>query len=58
MIGTKKNLLIGGGVGRGLCYPLRKMRKSQVQYPFYNKIIHNFIFSMIDIQIFTHGSEK
>ena len=23
-----------GGVGLGLCYPFRKMRKSQVQYPF------------------------
>ena len=47
----------GAGAHKLDRYPFRKMRQSQEKYPFYRKILHNFLlifFSMIDIEIFTY----
>ena len=53
---------LGGARGAGReCYPFRKMIKSQEQYPYLNKILHNYhliFFYMIDIQIFTYRGVK
>ena len=52
--------LLGPGWRAGP-YPFRKIRKSLEQYPYKNKILHNFhlnvFFSTMDINFFTNGGE-
>ena len=47
MIDIKKLQPLGG---HGLCYPFRKMRKSQEQYPFLSQTLHYF-----DLIFFFYG---